>query len=252
MVLGATVRLFYSLRHGGRTIWAIPIAATLAVALAFALEPDEPADAGPPTQTELEEGRAVFASAGCGSCPATLRRRCVRHGGAEPRRCAALRSAGRIRRSAPGGKRCPRSRPHWTTRRSPPLRPTSPPSRARIARMLEITAAGSRSARASRRRAAPPAVAAFRPAPPPRVEDHPRALERGRAGSRSETSTSVSGPRTPPATAPGRAGALSGGVSETEILLAYSYVNFASKRASWPATTSPRSSTATRTCGRWV
>jgi uncharacterized membrane protein len=69
MVLGATVRLFYNLRHGGRTIWAIPAAATLAVvALAFALEPDDPADAGPPAQTELEEGRAVFASAGCGSC----------------------------------------------------------------------------------------------------------------------------------------------------------------------------------------
>ena len=39
-----------------------------------------------------------------------------------------------------------------------------------------------------------------------------------------------------------------GGVSETEILLAYGYVNFASKAGSSPATTSRRSSRATSSC----
>jgi uncharacterized membrane protein len=69
MVLGATVRLFYNLRHGGRTIWAIPIAAAAAViALAVVLEPDDAGDGSAPSQAQVERGRAVFASAGCGSC----------------------------------------------------------------------------------------------------------------------------------------------------------------------------------------
>ena len=42
-----------------------------------------------------------------------------------------------------------------------------------------------------------------------------------------------------------------GGVSETEILLAYGYVSFASKAGAWRGTTSRRSSRAMRTCARW-
>jgi uncharacterized membrane protein len=68
MLIGASARLFYNLRHGGRTVWAIPaVAACAVIGLAVWLEPDEPSR-GPVTEAQLEQGRAVFASAGCGSC----------------------------------------------------------------------------------------------------------------------------------------------------------------------------------------
>jgi uncharacterized membrane protein len=68
MVVGVSVRVFYNLRHGGRTLWVIPaLAAAGVVALAVALEPDEDGG-GPVTPSQVEQGKAVFASAGCGSC----------------------------------------------------------------------------------------------------------------------------------------------------------------------------------------
>jgi uncharacterized membrane protein len=69
MVIGASARLFYNLRHGGRTIWAIPaLAAAAVIALAIVVEPDEDGATAPTTQAQLEQGRAVFASAGCAAC----------------------------------------------------------------------------------------------------------------------------------------------------------------------------------------
>jgi uncharacterized membrane protein len=69
MVIGASVRLFYNLRHGGRTVWAIPaLAAAAVIGLVVVLEPDKGGGAGAPTQTQVERGRSVFAAAGCGSC----------------------------------------------------------------------------------------------------------------------------------------------------------------------------------------
>ena len=68
MVLAASVRLFYNLRHGGRTIWAIPVAAAVAVvALAVVLDEDEPSS-GAPDPALAARGAGVFASAGCGGC----------------------------------------------------------------------------------------------------------------------------------------------------------------------------------------
>ncbi len=69
MTLAASARLFYNLRHGGRTLWAIPAAAAVAVvALAVVLEPDDaPGGAAPPPE-QVEQGRAVFTAAGCGGC----------------------------------------------------------------------------------------------------------------------------------------------------------------------------------------
>ncbi len=69
MALGAYARLFFNLRHTGRTHWWIPVAGAAAVlALAVWLEPDdEPAEAAP-TADAVARGRAVFASAGCGGC----------------------------------------------------------------------------------------------------------------------------------------------------------------------------------------
>ena len=48
MVLGAVVRLFFNLRHQGRTVWAIPVTAAVALlALAVAIRPEDSApDAG--------------------------------------------------------------------------------------------------------------------------------------------------------------------------------------------------------------
>jgi uncharacterized membrane protein len=71
MGVGAFARLFFNLRHTGRTHWWMPVAAAVAVvALAVAIRPDdEPAETGaPPAAAELAAGKAVFASAGCGGC----------------------------------------------------------------------------------------------------------------------------------------------------------------------------------------
>ncbi len=69
MTLGASARLFYNIRHGGRTLWAIPAAAAVAVvALAVALEPDDAPTGGAPPPEQVEQGRAVFTAAGCGGC----------------------------------------------------------------------------------------------------------------------------------------------------------------------------------------
>jgi uncharacterized membrane protein len=74
MLVGAATRLFYNLRHGGRTIWAIPAAVALVVvALAVVLRPedDDGSDTAPPAAL-VEEGRTVFASAGCAGCHTLL------------------------------------------------------------------------------------------------------------------------------------------------------------------------------------
>jgi len=65
MVFGAYARLFFNLRHGGRTHWWMPaVGAAALLALAVALEPDDrPAASG-----DVAAGRTVFAEAGCGSC----------------------------------------------------------------------------------------------------------------------------------------------------------------------------------------
>jgi len=69
MVLGASARVFYNLRHGGRTVWAVPAAVALAViALAVALEPDEASTGAAPSPEQVEQGRAVFTASGCGGC----------------------------------------------------------------------------------------------------------------------------------------------------------------------------------------
>jgi uncharacterized membrane protein len=66
MVLAAAVRVFFNLRHAGRTHWWIPAAATAAgVALALAIEPDDEPAAQTPGNPAA--GRDVFVSE-CGSC----------------------------------------------------------------------------------------------------------------------------------------------------------------------------------------
>ena len=70
MLLGAWARLFFNLRHQGRTLWWMPVAGAVAfVALAVLVERSaEPTT--PSTPGSVAEGKAVFASAGCGACHA--------------------------------------------------------------------------------------------------------------------------------------------------------------------------------------
>jgi uncharacterized membrane protein len=67
MLLGASVRVFFNLRHAGRTHWWIPaVVAVAGVALALAIKPDDESSAQAPA--DVAAGRQVFASAGCGGC----------------------------------------------------------------------------------------------------------------------------------------------------------------------------------------
>lgn len=69
MALGATARLFYNLRHKGKTHWWLPAAGAVAViALAVALNPDDAPSGGTTDEATIERGRSGFADAGCGSC----------------------------------------------------------------------------------------------------------------------------------------------------------------------------------------
>jgi uncharacterized membrane protein len=69
MLIGAWARLFFNLRHGGRTHWWMPVAGALAfVAVAVAVEQqDEPAGVSA-TPASIARGKQVFASAGCAAC----------------------------------------------------------------------------------------------------------------------------------------------------------------------------------------
>ncbi len=70
MALGAFARLFYNLRHAGKTHWWMPVAAAVVVvALALALRPDDEGTAGTtPDAAMLAAGRTVFTTAGCAGC----------------------------------------------------------------------------------------------------------------------------------------------------------------------------------------
>lgn len=65
MAVGAWIRVFFNLRHAGRTVWEIPVTAALAIAaIAVWIRPDPaPARAAPP----LAEARAIV-DARCISC----------------------------------------------------------------------------------------------------------------------------------------------------------------------------------------
>jgi uncharacterized membrane protein len=69
IVIGAWVRHFFNLRHQGRTVWWIPITATVAVvALAVAIKPDEGGGGG---------GGAPVKAVSAAEAQAIVKRRCV-------------------------------------------------------------------------------------------------------------------------------------------------------------------------------
>jgi uncharacterized membrane protein len=69
MAIGAWVRLFYNLRHTGRTHWWMLAAAGAAfVAVAVVVDRSEDSAATPPSAASAARGRQVFVTAGCGAC----------------------------------------------------------------------------------------------------------------------------------------------------------------------------------------
>ena len=69
MVIGAWARLFFNLRHAGRTHWWMPVAGALAfVAVAVAVDRSGEPVASSATAADAARGKQVFASAGCAAC----------------------------------------------------------------------------------------------------------------------------------------------------------------------------------------
>jgi uncharacterized membrane protein len=69
MAIGAWARLFFNLRHGGRTHWWMPVAGAVAfLAVAVLVERGDETVAAPAGPATLAQGKRTFASAGCGAC----------------------------------------------------------------------------------------------------------------------------------------------------------------------------------------
>ncbi len=69
MLIGVWARLFFNLRHSGRTHWWMPVAGLAAFAvLAVVVNRSNDDDAAPATAADVALGKQVFLSAGCAGC----------------------------------------------------------------------------------------------------------------------------------------------------------------------------------------
>jgi uncharacterized membrane protein len=69
MAIGAWARLFFNLRHAGRTHWWMPAAGAAAFLLvAVVVERSDDGAAQPAAAADAARGKAIFASAGCAGC----------------------------------------------------------------------------------------------------------------------------------------------------------------------------------------
>jgi mono/diheme cytochrome c family protein len=68
MAIGAWIRHFFNLRHKGESKWWILGTAAAAIALLAVLIRPSGGSSAPPSATQIKDGKALFASAGCGSC----------------------------------------------------------------------------------------------------------------------------------------------------------------------------------------
>jgi uncharacterized membrane protein len=67
LVIGALVRHFFNLRHAGRTVWAIPVTAAIAIAvLAIVIRPQSESAAGTPAVPFTRVAQIVGAR--CAAC----------------------------------------------------------------------------------------------------------------------------------------------------------------------------------------
>jgi len=69
MAIGGWARLFFNLRHTGRTYWWMPVAGLVAfVALAVVVDRTNDTVAPAATPADVATGKQVFLSAGCAGC----------------------------------------------------------------------------------------------------------------------------------------------------------------------------------------
>jgi uncharacterized membrane protein len=69
MLIGVWARLFFNLRHAGRTYWWMPVAGAAAfVAVAVTVEQQDGPAGASTTPASIARGKQVFASAGCAAC----------------------------------------------------------------------------------------------------------------------------------------------------------------------------------------
>ena len=69
MAIGAWVRLFYNLRHQGRTHWWMAaVGAAAFVAIAVAVDRSSDTAAAPADAATIARGKQVYVTAGCGAC----------------------------------------------------------------------------------------------------------------------------------------------------------------------------------------
>jgi uncharacterized membrane protein len=69
MLIGVWARLFFNLRHSGRTHWWMPVAGLAAfVALAVVVDRSNDDEAAPATAADVAVGKQVFLTAGCAGC----------------------------------------------------------------------------------------------------------------------------------------------------------------------------------------
>ena len=236
MLLGALTRVFYNLRHQGRTIWAIPALGVVGVLLlAWAIKPDD-ADSGGTTTSRLRAGGARDRAAvrPVPRADPDRARLLEPAGGDRARDAGADRGAGERDqdRRLDEGDAARQSHGH-DERRARPRRRLGHPGRVHRkvgVTMLRITAGGFSFTARLEEEDAPETVAAFRRLLP--LESriiHVRWS--GEAGWIPFGDLDLGlGPEN--ATCyphPGEIVLYPGGVSETEILLAYGYVSFASK-----------------------
>jgi uncharacterized membrane protein len=71
MVLGGWARLFFNLRHAGRTHWWMPVAGLVAfVALAVVVDRSDDSSTPAATPVDVAHGKQLFLSTGCAGCHA--------------------------------------------------------------------------------------------------------------------------------------------------------------------------------------
>ena len=238
MVLGAWIRLFFNLRHQGRTIWTIPATAAVALfALAVAIRPEDGSSRRRRRPGSIRTGRRGRRAALRDVSFRSADGRIVLDGsqGRGPRYPGADQGPGGRDRGAGGGDEgdAARERDRDDRRRAGVARAVDRPGRGNpleSRRMLEIVVAAMRFSARLEEEAAPQSVAAFRRLLPLQS----RVIHARWSGEATwipfgDLEVGVGPENATCYPAPGELLLYPGGVSETEILFPYGAASFASK-----------------------